>query len=175
MATTTRFRLGFNAAQYLFQERWDLIDRLGLKGGYWHGLNDGWAFTLKLPEDIEPAWQLMSALAWDLDADTALPRMFRPGLLRNALFTLHSKLAVTILGVPTETIFGVPTRPLTGLYPPLNDQEKAFREAIRDAPGDLASWSAYADWMQEQGGELADEGLHIARWLAPKPITKKKR
>jgi uncharacterized protein (TIGR02996 family) len=52
--------------------------------------------------------------------------------------------------------------------------EKSFLAAIQDDPADLANWSAYADWLQEQDHfDMKRRGLVITGWLGPKAVQVK--
>lgn len=52
--------------------------------------------------------------------------------------------------------------------------DEPFLLAIAEAPGDLANWTVYADWLQEQSDKaVVRRGLTIAGWLGPKAMKVK--
>jgi uncharacterized protein (TIGR02996 family) len=108
-------------------------------------------FALRLPRDRVLACRLTGVL-WGMAGRG--PKVSGPA------HTLLKKL-VAALGLP-------PCWPLSGWVGP-GAAEAGFLKAIEAEPGDLASWSAYADWLQEQpypGAAL--RGRVIAGWLSGK-------
>lgn len=112
------------------------------------------AFSVKLPRDIGEAVYLFDLLE--------LAPEFRqfPGISRQR-DTLLRKLAAG-LGLPMYR------------YAVSNPQERAFLDACGDAPQELANWTAYADWLQEQPDPaVVLRGQVMAGWLGPKAVKVK--
>jgi uncharacterized protein (TIGR02996 family) len=114
-------------------------------------------FAVKLPKQIAAAWELIRML--ECDGDVAV--------IRGAI-TVRDKLALSI-GLNVDHC----TNP--NIFPEIDEvEEEAFFDAIKETPGDLATWSAYSDWLQEQDRESMQlRGRLIAGWLGKKAIKVK--
>jgi uncharacterized protein (TIGR02996 family) len=103
-------------------------------------------FTLTLPGDRGLAWRLCAALS------SAEAKLETAGPAAVALPRL-----LEALGLP-------PAWP----RPARRRAERGFLEGLQADPADLVTWSAYADWLQEQAdAEPARRGLVMAGWLSP--------
>jgi uncharacterized protein (TIGR02996 family) len=109
-------------------------------------------FAVKLPAQASQAFALLKAIR-TLAGDANLPPRERDGCQ-----TLAGKLSLAL---------GLPPGPAT-------PHEDAFLHALAQDPGQLATWSAYADWLQERPDPQSQRrGLVIAGWLARKPMKVK--
>jgi uncharacterized protein (TIGR02996 family) len=100
----------------------------------------GWRFRFRLPHDVAAAFGLMKAV----------DSLAGNGLAQRSFNNAHKKL-LKFLGWRWDAAW-------------LDPREGGFFRAIRQDPGDLSSWAAYADWLQEQG---KPRGEVIAAWLRP--------
>lgn len=109
-----------------------------------------WLFgklTLYLPEDVASARRLV-ALCWDRFTGY-------DGENRSMVHRTFNRAILNIcqgLGIP-DVLKPFPATEPMHLF-----------SAVWDNPGDLASWSAYSDWLQEHN---EPRGLVIANWLNP--------
>jgi uncharacterized protein (TIGR02996 family) len=125
-------------------------------------------FAVRLPGDA--AW-MMRLLEFCLKAHAGEAHLAGPHALPAVTASL-ARLALKLL-------FDLA---LPGLSPSC-PQERAFVEALRAAPGDLAGWHAYADWLQDGEGEVPprggkdgqERGLAITHWLWGRPRERKAR
>src|SRR5437667_248092 len=83
-------------------------------------------FAVKLPRDAAATCRLLLLLA-------RLSDQAPSGSARGGCATLRRKLVLGI-GLPASATVA----------------EEPFLAALRDNPGERATWSAYADWLQEQ-------------------------
>jgi uncharacterized protein (TIGR02996 family) len=100
----------------------------------------GWRFRFSLPRDVGKAFGLLRKV----------DSLYASSRVQRSLDGVHRKLREA-LGWSWSAVW--------------EDQgEEGFCLAIRDDPSDLASWSAYADYLMEHGN---GRGKVIAAWLSP--------
>lgn len=104
-------------------------------------------FAAKLPRDVATVYDLIR-VCWEVFDK------YDNRTVRNGAHLLRKKLTVS-LGLPWGESDG------------LSADELAFLAAINGSPGDIAAWSAYADWMTERDNL---RGRLIEGWLGPKAI-----
>lgn len=119
-------------------------------GGVNHSRWNAVHISIKLPRDFGKAWRLCVELEGLVDSPSKIEA--------NAAKTLLDKLYLSLgLNVPMSCL-----------------AEQAFLDAIARNPDDLANWSAYSDWLVENGDEaMQGRGELIAALLAKKPIKTK--
>lgn len=124
----------------------------------WAGVRrGGWTrhchtFAIKLPVQIGQLWRLCDTLA-------AVETTDRPWVVRKQAHLLRLKLLYSV---------GWPVGGVT------QGEERAFVEAVVEAPDELATWSAWADWLQERPGDVYQaRGALMAGWLARKALKVK--
>ncbi len=105
-----------------------------------------WKFTIALPADLKDAQVLMKKCIWLLETD--IRQMDQ-----------NERATILALLVSLQNIVGYPALPVTI---PLDITEAGLRKALEEDFTDLASWAAYADFLQDVGHPL---GHRIAEWL----------
>jgi uncharacterized protein (TIGR02996 family) len=137
-------------------KRSDVLSTLGAyEAGRWAGVHRGYnkitTFAIKLPAQIGAGYELLKMLSLLCDIGTS-------GVHAPA-WTLQRKLIVSF-GLPYNEFFGQPC-----------SDEQSFLTSIDKEPANIATWSAYSDWMVEHGDV---RGTVIAEWLDPKKAVKTK-
>jgi uncharacterized protein (TIGR02996 family) len=155
VSATLRFQIGNNAEACLmvaFPQLWEDLPLEAIL--YWRGIRPGsrpcWEATFKLPEQVGLAFRLYEA-ATDLCCGTG------SGLAKISFRSLQSKLRVC-LGLPD--------------YEPIVP-ERDFLATLASRPGDLTAWLVYADWLEEQGGNLGKRAERIRGWSGKKRLKTK--
>jgi uncharacterized protein (TIGR02996 family) len=113
-----------------------------------------WKFSIEMPGGVVDCFRLIRALRARPargDGDPFLSRAFNSMTAR-----LYRDLG--FLPAETESLYELPEFP--------------FWQSIWDDPGDLASWHAYSDWLQEHD---EPRGLVIASWLGAVKKTRRVR
>jgi uncharacterized protein (TIGR02996 family) len=137
------------------KERTDVLDQFfsAQPAQRWAGSHRGHVtittFAVKLPRHFGPAFELTTACKRVSDSGQSY--------VHTPAWTLQRKLTVS-LGLPYNEFFDQP-RP----------EEKAFLAALEKAPGEIATWSAYSDWLVEHDDP---RGTLIAQLLDPKKAVK---
>lgn len=117
------------------------------------GYNRVCKFAIKLPGQIGDGFELLKVLR-------LLSRAAEGDRVSSSAWTLVRKLTVSF-GLPFNEFLGQPCA-----------DEKAFLDSIENGPAETATWSAYSDWLVENGSD--PRGIVIAEWLDPKKPVKTK-
>jgi hypothetical protein len=147
----------------------------GRKASRWAGVDHPrwrcWSFSIRLPRDLAAAWKLRTAcerLLADRDDPFGAGRQVFPG------GPTASKPLGTLLG-KLDAILGWTGEPASAPGTPARRLEESFRDSIRASGGtELASWSAYADWLAERDPEDRNART-IQQWLSREVFSLKRR
>jgi uncharacterized protein (TIGR02996 family) len=155
MSATLRHDIPLPLAEFV-GDHGDVLIVLGAyEANRWAGIRRGHnrvtTFAIKLPRQIEPGYKLMRVCK-TLSDEGAIG-------IHGPAWTLYRKLCVSF-GLPYNEFLGQPC-----------SDEKSFLAAIERVPGEIATWSAYSDWLTEFGDP---RGSVIAAWLDPKRAVKTK-
>lgn len=161
MSVTLRHDIGPALANAIRDRDLMLLAVFGVESkSRWAGINKTnqyWAcesFAIKLPTDVKHAWELLRVL-WQTEGGASEQKGAR---------VLAAKVWVS-LGL-------APQSPYLTAKP--QDDEWAFLTAISAAPGELQTWGAYADWLQEREHKsLQHRGRVIAGWMGKKAMKVK--
>lgn len=196
MSATLRYDIGLGAANLLaLYEGSQLTDEGGYAAGdfkkvrhllqeagarrvdRWAGVRRGGntnhvvTLAVKLPAQIELGYLLMDRAYWL----ACNPNRLAPGAVplavyghaRSGLRTLANKLSLS-MGI------GDPGRINHTDRPQESTVERGFLVTIHEAPGQLANWMAYADWLSERDDpKMTTRGKVIVGWLAKKALKMK--
>jgi uncharacterized protein (TIGR02996 family) len=162
MSATLRHNVGVQIANAIEAEDADALAPFGSKqvGVYAGTGKPDWqavGFAIKLPKQIAEGYALMQ-ICEHVAGMKALSDT--PVVAIKGCHVLALKLAVS---------FGLP-----GPYAAENpDLEQAFLKSLSEKPGELATWMAYADYLQEQDCPAARRGAVIAGWLGKRAMKVK--
>lgn len=153
MSATLRYDIGNALAEAIVTIDPALLDAFGARtasrwGGVYRERKLCCTFAVKLPQQIEAAVRLLQVVDKCCLADS--------GMAKLSARALTKKLAAS-LGLPM---------PGEGTGRP---EERAFLETVLANPADFATWLMYADWLDEQGGENAEQRARAIRlWNGPR-------
>lgn len=159
MTATMRHDIGLQIADAIEGASPKLLAEFDMKTmSRWAGVRkEPWrccSFVVRLPGDAAKAY-LLAELLDRLRLDES------NGTVRRGCNTLYRKVMLG-LGLPPY------------MTEERNAAEAAFLTALDELPGDLATWSAYSDWLQDQDNpDVQRRGRVIAGWLGPKAVKVK--
>ena len=159
MTATLRYDIGLQLAESIreydrLHEGLDILSFFGARdvarwGGAGNPRRDCVTLALKLPNQIVPVWKVQETLHVVMeDAES--------WAARNSASVLYRKIGVSLGILPDVGMLKL---------------ERVFLDPIRHCPGDLATWSAYSDWLQDrEETHLQQRGWVMAGWLGKKAM-----